>query len=176
MKKNIIKLTSIFVISLFYGCSGHALQDLVDGKSQKKPSDTSVEKVKDDKVISPSKNSALQSISPSTTASDDHKDYRYMQKNTNEWIENEWDPLTESNSTNEKNSNIDDNNKHKLLENDNNNSLSEDDNSSFTLQHYVDKAGNYIENREKRDANKTKKPSHKEMLDTLPGIGKSTKK
>lgn len=163
-------------VALFYGCSGHTLQELVDGDNRNKSSNTATAEAKITTLPSPSNNSTLQSISPSTTAGDDHEKYRYMQKNTNEWMENEWNPLTESNSSNEKNSNTSDNNKHKLLESDSNSSLRADENNTYTLQYYVDKASIYIENREKRDANKTKEASHKEMIETLPGIGKSTKR
>lgn len=165
-----------FTVVLFQGCSGHALQDLIDGNNHKTSSDISHETAKDDKVIAPSKNSALQSISPSATAGDDHEEYRYIQKNTNEWIEKEWEPLTEANTENEKKSNSDNNNKHKPIGIDSNASQESNESNPFTLQHYVDKARIYQKNKEKRDENKTKKPSHSEMIETLPGIGSSSKR
>ena len=135
---------------LFYGCSGSALQNPNDGKS------------------------ALQSISPSITASDAHEEHRVLQKNTNDWIKNEWEPLTESNNTITKSSNNYNTDTQNLVIDDKNQTLGEDGNSSFTLQHYVDKAGLYLENREIRDTNKTKAPSHAEQIDALPGIGTKT--
>ena len=163
-------LLSIFLISLFYGCSGHALQDLIDGdqadissaKEQTQPLKTA-----------PSQNEALNSISPSSTAGDEHEEYRYIQKNTNTWIEEEWTPLTEQNQS-DTNRNILDNNNTQIESN--TSSGNKDDNSSFTLQYYVDKAGLYLENKKKRDANKTKEPSHTEKINTLPAIGKSNKR
>ncbi len=176
MHSHIKKFITFFVIALFYGCSGHTLQDLVDDNSQNKSSNAATAEAQADKFPSPSNNSALQSISPSTTASDDHEEYRYMQKSTNEWIENEWNPLTENNLSDEKNSNTDDNNKHKIMKIDTNESQLDDNSSVMPLQHYVDKAGIYIENKEKRDANKTEKSSHSEMIETLPGIGTKSKR
>jgi hypothetical protein len=138
-------------VSLFYGCSGNAYSYPNDGNSAK---------------VSPSQNRALQSFSPSKTASDDHKEYRFIQKSTNEWIKNEWEPLTEGNNTITKS-------------NKNYNSVTQDPalegaNSSTNLQQYVDKAGLFIENKEIRDANKTKVPSHTEKISKLPGIEQRT--
>jgi hypothetical protein len=119
----------------------------------------------------PSQNSTLQSISPSKTAGDDHEEYRYMQKNTNEWIENEWEPLTEGNATVTKNGE-DNNTDTKSVTVSNEEEVTGDDNSSTGLQYYVDKAGVYLENKKKRDANVTKQPSHVDKVNAMPGIGK----
>ena len=149
-------LGSAILISLFQGCSGHSLQELLDGESST-----------DTKTVAPSQNKALNSISPSTTAGDDHEEYRYMQQNTNAWIKDEWEPLTESNTTTNEEKKVEElssANEHDLS--------SDDDNSSYTLQRYVDKAGLYLENKEKRDANKTKAPSHVDKINAMPGIGK----
>jgi len=116
-------------------------------------------------------NSALQSISPSKTAGDDHEEYRYIQKSTNEWIENEWEPLTEGNTTITKNSE-DNNSATEDVTNSNSEQAQIDDNSSTGLQYYVDKAGVYLDNKNKRDANVTKKPSHVDKVNAMPGIGK----
>ncbi len=159
------QITLISLVALLNGCSGHALQDLVDGNSQNKAD--KVQPVDDTTLPPPSQNRALQSISPSTTAGDDHEEYRYIQQNTNEWLEEEWEPLTENNSSDEKNSNIDANATVPFA---NDNNASAQDNS-LTLQHYVDKAALYLENKEKRDTNTTKPPSHTEKLNALPGIG-----
>jgi len=119
----------------------------------------------------PSQNSALQSFSPSKTAGDDHEEYRYIQKNTNEWIEKEWEPLTESNATVTK-SGEDNNTVTEDVTNGNIEQTQIDDNSSTGLQYYVDKAGVYLDNKNKRDANATKKPSHVDKVNAMPGIGK----
>ncbi len=150
----------MIIIGLLCGCSGHVLQDMIDEKSTNK-SDTKTP---------PSQNRALQSISPSTTAGDDHEEFRYMQKSTNAWIKNEWEPLTESNTTTLENSKNSTENEGKSADQTQNT----DENSSFTLQHFVDKAGLYLENKEKRDAIRTKEPSHAERIDALPGIGTKT--
>ncbi len=152
----ILKTVQFFIpltlsAGLFYGCSGNVLSHTSNGNSVKVP---------------PSQNSALQSFSPSTTASDDHKEYRAIQKNTNEWIKNEWEPLTEGNNTITKS-----NKNYSSITQD---AALEDSNNSVNLQQYVDKAGLFIENKKTRDANKTKAPSHTEKISKLPGIGNKT--
>ena len=138
-------------IGLFYGCSGDAYT-YADNVNRAK--------------VPPSQNSALQSLSPSKTASDDHKAYRHIQKSTNEWIKNEWEPLTECNNTITKsNKNYNTVTQEPALD---------DANSTANLQHYVDKAGLFIENRKIRDANKTKAPSHTEKISKLPVIEQKT--
>ena len=144
----------LFLIILLNGCSGHVLQDLVDGGTN------------DAAATPPSQNSALQSISPSKTASDDHEEHRIMQKNTNEWINGEWKIFTESNTstTEERQGNVENKTDDTVR--------TADDINSSGLQYYVDKAGIYLENKKRHDANRTKAPSHVEQIDTLPGIGK----
>lgn len=142
----------------FYGCSGHALQDLIDGGTEEEKQIKVTEKSQTSTAKTPSKNSALNSISPSATSDDEHVEYRYIQKNTNTWIEEEWEPLTEQNQSDTKSNTI---------ASDNNES-----NASFTLQYYVDKAGVYLKNKEKRDGNKSKETSHTEKIDKMPVIGK----
>ena len=154
----------LLLISLFQGCSGHALQDLIDGdKNATKQMDGTK-----DKKVAPSQNKALNSISPSSTASDEHDEHRHIQKSTNTWLEDEWEPLTESNTSTTNAVKADNN----ISEDDANQTISQDDNSSSGLQYYVDKAEVYFDNKEKRDANKTKVPSHTEKIDAMPGIGK----
>ncbi|MCJ7766131.1 MAG: hypothetical protein MUP09_09365 [Thiovulaceae bacterium] len=156
--RSVLFATSLTLsITLFYGCSGTALQNSSDGNSAKVP---------------PSQNRALQSISPSKTASDDHSGDRIMQNKTNEWIKNEWEPLTESNTNITKSSNSYSTDTEKTAVDDRNQTQNEDENGSSGLQHYVDKAGIYLENKTLRDANRTKEPSHTEKISTLPGIGK----
>ena len=155
----IIKI--VLTITLFLGCSGHFLQDLVDGKT----SDNSSSK---DHNAAPSSNSALNSISPTSTFDDRHEDERYT---LNTWKE-------ESNSTKQKiktdvtESNI----SHDQPSSTDELNSSDDDNSSFTLQHYVDELGTYLDEKEQHDENKTKVPSHHEKLESMPGIGTSKRR
>ncbi len=160
----------LLVMTLLQGCSGHALQDLIDGKSDTNtPSPTSNKTSSPSQKTPPSQNSALNTISPSNTASDDHEAYRHMQKNTNTWIDEEWTPLTEGKKS-VTNSDINGS------DTDDNSTIIDDENRSFTLQHYVDKAGVYMDNKKKRDENKTKCPSHLEKMNGMPVIGGSTKR
>ena len=172
LNKTVFPTVLILIINLFQGCSGHVLQDLIDGNTN----DSSSVKVEgsniDSKTVAPSQNKALNSISPSTTASDEHEEYRYMQKNTNEWIKKEWEPLTESNTSIEEEIN----NGNNISNNNMNETVTKDGNSSSGLQYYVDKAEIYFENKKKRDANKTKAPSHVDTVNAMPGIGKPDKK
>jgi len=165
---------TILISALFYGCSGHALQDLIDGKTtSKSSSEESAHVHKKPTTVAPSQNKALNSISPSSTSDDKHKDDRYMQKSIDEWIEKDWEPLTESNTSISKKQKNTSNEDNTTLIDESNSTRSVDDINSTGLQYYVDKAGIYLENKKRRDANKTKTPSHTEKLDAMPGIGKS---
>ena len=175
LNKTVLYTTLILVIGLFQGCSGHALQDLIDGNTNDSPSDKAEHLDTNSHTVTPSQNKALNSISPSTTASDEHEEYRYMQKNTNAWIEKEWEPLTESNTSIQKEKQAAIKTDNNITKTDTNESVSKDDNSSSGLQYYVDKAELYFENKEKRDANKTKAPSHVDTINAMPGIGKPDK-
>jgi len=160
---------SLLASALFLGCSGHTLQELIDGK---KENDSSSEKPSGDHAeayqVPPSRNSALNAISPSSTADESHQEYRYLQKSTDDWIEKEWEPLTEPpKSVTESNITAYDDN-----HNEENTSSIDGDSGTFTLQHYVDKTARYIENKKRRDANKSKSPSHTEKINAMPGIGK----
>ena len=169
MKKTVLYAGFVLTASLFQGCSGHTLQDLIDGNDTNgSSSEQVVQSNTDSTPVAPSQNKALNSISPSSTASDEHEEHRYMQKNTNAWIENEWDPLTQSNTSSKKVEKPE-----KVSEN---NMTNSDDLNSTGLQYYVDKAGIYMENKEKRDANKTKAPSHVDKVNAMPGIGKPDKR
>ncbi len=168
MTNTITLLTFTVALALLQGCSGYTLQSMIDGDSaERTASQSTLSSEQDSKIVPPSKNSALQSISPSTTASDGHTEHRVMQKQTNDWIKDEWEPLSESNTTTNEEKKLEE------LSSANESDLSsDDDNSSYTLQHYVDKAGLYLENKAKRDANKTKAPSHVDKINAMPGIGK----
>ncbi|MEN8146855.1 MAG: hypothetical protein ABFR02_04475 [Campylobacterota bacterium] len=160
IKRAIFYIGPIITISLLQGCSGHTLQELIDADKNSREATGSKSK-----KVAPSQNKALSSISPSATADNEHEEYRYMQKSTNTWLKNEWEPLTEGNRTTPK--------KDSLETVSEDNMANSDDINSTGLQYYVDKAGLYLENREKRDANKTKAPSHVDKINAMPGIGKS---
>ncbi len=145
---------SLLLINLLNGCSGHVLQDMVDGDTQ------------DAVTTPPSQNSALQSISPSTTASDAHEEHRIMQKNTNAWLNGEWKMFTESNTSAAEEGQGDVGNKT------DDTVRTADDINSSGLQYYVDKAGIYLENKKRHDANVSKEPSHVDKVNAMPGIGK----
>ena len=154
----------LLFVSLLQGCSGHALQDFIDGDKSTTRQTSELEDTK----VAPSQNKALNTVSPSTTASDENEEYRYMQKDTNAWIEDEWEPLTENNASAQKEDS------HATVSE--NNVTNSDDINSTGLQYYVDKAGIYMENKEKRDANKTKVPSHVDKVNAMPGVGKVDKR
>lgn len=101
---------------------------------------------------SPSENPALQSVSPALTASNKNAEHRILQQKTNAWIEEEWTPKVETNTTIK--------------------AQNEEKERPFTLQEYVDKAGVYLREKENEEAGKPKEPSHKEQMDALPVIGK----
>jgi len=158
-------LTATLTITLFYGCSGHTVQDLIDGKSDEQPSSEHPNNRQEEPApVAPSQNKALNSISPSSTSNDKHTEDRALQKGTDAWLKNDWEPLTEGNTSNDSNQSLKANSC---------NNRTVDDINSTGLQYYVDKAGIYMENKEKRDANKTKAPSHTEKINEMPGIGKS---
>ena len=129
---------------LLHGCSGHTLQDWADDTINDKPVQ------REEEQPAPSQNPSLNAISPSVTATS--KSDGAMQKNLDTWTEEEWTPKTEGNSTVQE--------------------TREDDNSSFTLQKYVDKAGVYLDEKEKEEAGKPKRPSHVEKMESMPVIGK----
>ncbi len=91
----------------------------------------------------PSQNRALNAVSPSGTHSNGS-----MQNAFDDWLKDDWKPTQK-----------------KIQEKEN---KKENNSSSFKLQDYVDKWEKY--NKEK--ALEPKKASHKEMLDTLPAIGR----
>ena len=104
------------LIALLQGCSGHALQDIIDGEQ---PSNKAATERK--KQPNPSQNNALNSISPS------HKTKAQegiLQKKSDAFIKDDWTPTIEKNSTIK--------------------TINEDESRDFKIQEYVDKAGVYI--------------------------------
>ena len=147
MKKESAVLTALL---FFSGCSGHGLQYLANETFnnkelhvEQKAEDAESTPVQAD--VPPSRNAALQSVSPSKTASSKGNDA--IQKNLDTWIEKEWTPTVETNES--------------IKE------MNTDKDRPFTLQEYADKAGIYMENQPESDT-----PSHTEELEKLPVIGK----
>jgi len=148
MLHSTLKLSmTVFTLTLLLslnGCSGHTLQDWADDTINDKPVQIEEEQP------TPSQNPSLNAVSPSVTATSQSDGA--MQKSLDTWTEEEWTPKTEGNSTVQE--------------------MHEDDNSSFTLQKYVDKAGVYLDEKEKEEAGKPKQPSHVEKMESMPVIGK----
>jgi len=166
----IILIHFALLSALFWGCSEHLLQDLINGRKSTPSSEHDKESKDSTYKVPPSKNKALNTISPSSTADDTDDRYRYLQKRTNSWITEEWEPLTQKKEgVTESNITIDDD-KHNDV------TSAHEENNNFSLQHYVDKAALYIENKKRRDENRSKVSSHLEKINTLPVIGTSKKK
>ncbi len=98
----------------------------------------------------PSQNSALKSISPSGSQKNTPS---AIQNSLDSWLRDDWEPAQKKNQEKEKSLHV----KEK-----------EKNSSSFKLQSYVNKWEKY--NKEK--ASEPKKPSHVEMINSLPAIGK----
>lgn len=138
MKNLYLLLLSVLLISLYSGCSGRSLQTLADEHFN----DNSTPK-QEKKIVNPSQNSALNSVSPSNKGNNSDG---MLQKNTDAFIEEDWTPTIEKNSSIK--------------------AINDDKQRPFKLQEYVDKAEIYID-AQKDDG----KPSHKEEMDKLPVIG-----
>ena len=162
----------ILTISLFQGCSGHALQDLIDGESNNDTSSNQEASAQNrQRSVTPSENSALNSISPTSTSDDKHQEHRFIEKSVKSWSSNsdKSDVKTEQSVTESNITKYDNNTSSEY-------NSTVDDNSSFTLQRYVDELGDYMDEKERRDANKTKAPSHTEKINAMPGIGKAKRR
>lgn len=125
MKNLYLLLLFAPLISLYSGCSGHSLQNLIDTHYN----DTSEQKQKE-KSVNPSQNSALNTISPSQSQNDGNG---LLQKKTDTFIKEDWTPTIEQNSTIKV--------------------INEDSSRDFKLQEYVDKAEVYLD--AQPDSNKT---------------------
>ena len=139
MKKFYLFFISILLIQAISACSGHTLQAYVD-----RYYNDNYEHKGDVKSVNPSQNRALNSISPSQPKNDG---YGLLQKKSDAFINEEWTPTLEKNSTIKK--------------------MNEEKGRDFRLQEYVDKARIYLE--AQPDSNKR---SHKEKMDSMPAIGK----
>lgn len=147
MVRESILLAALLVLT---GCSGHGLQDWADetfnhkeGAAQQTAQET--RDTPDPSTLYPSRNTALESVSPSTTASS--KGDGAIQKQLDTWVEKEWTPAVEANES--------------IKE------MNTDTKRPFTLQEYADKAEIYLKGRPEKT-----EPSHMEKLNQLPVIGK----
>lgn len=105
--------------------------------------------------VSPSQNSSLNAISPSTTATSEGGS---MQRSLDTWLKEEWTPLSAPSSGASASSSA--------------LTAQPEDNTPFTLQKYADKWKIYHENKEKMKEGKPKEASHMEMMQSLPVVGK----
>lgn len=121
--------------------------------------------------VSPSQNSNLQAISPSSTAVSEGG---AMQRSLDSWLKEEWVPLTTTPSQKEGiNPQIKSENGEKSVQSAGVAApVKEEDNTSYTLQKYADKWKMYQENKAKMNEGKPKEPSNIENLQKMPVIGK----
>jgi len=125
LKTHTLSFSLALLIALFQGCSGHTLQNLIDGDSENKQT-----KTEENTPVNPSQNSALNTISPTQRNNDGNG---LLQKKADNFIENDWTPTVEKNSSIK--------------------ATNEDKERPFTIQEYVDKAGVYLD--AQPDSNKT---------------------
>jgi len=160
-----IQLTLIlFAITLLSGCSGKniTLQDYADKWfNEKEVSENNISSndgensktVVLEKREKPKKNPAADIAWSSTSKADiRNKGEGSLQKSLDTWTKEEWEPAFEGDIN-----------------------QSEQDkaaNEHFTLQHYFDKAGKYMDKKERENEGKPKEPAHYEKMESLPVIGK----
>jgi len=75
-----------------------------------------------------------------------------MQQSLDTWTKEEWEPV--------------------FKDDENQTKAGEAAHEHFTIQHYVDKAGKYLDKKEEENAGKPKEPAHYEKIESLPVIGK----
>ncbi|MCK9371737.1 MAG: hypothetical protein M0P91_00955 [Sulfuricurvum sp.] len=119
-------------------------------------------------AVAPSQNSALQAISPSTTAVSEGG---RMQHALDLWLKNEWAPLTGSGTPADAASVSAPEVSHSSVPLKTENSASQEE-DTFTLQHYVDKWERYNENKKKQEESQKQEPSHIDVVKQIPIIGK----
>lgn len=102
---------------------------------------------------SPEMKSELNNVSPAATGK--VKEKGFIQNGLDEWLQNEWEPLTskDSNETNISSNNVS-----------NSSSITKE---RFKLQDYVDKWNDYQDARKEQP----KEPSHLEKVEEMPVIG-----
>ncbi|MFZ2891431.1 hypothetical protein [Sulfuricurvum sp.] len=116
--------------------------------------------------VSPSQNASLHTVSPNAPAASEGG---AMQRALDAWLKEEWAPLTQPKQVTTTTTMPDGKvvTETKMMEVPNT-----DINETFTLQKYADKWKIYQENKEKMNAGKPKDPSHIDMLNRMPLIGK----
>lgn len=116
--------------------------------------------------VSPSQNTSLHAVSPSTTAASEGG---MMQRSLDGWLKEEWSPLTKTVPVTTTTTMSDGKvvTETKMVE------VPEPvDNEPFTLQKYADKWKVYNENKAKMMEGKPKEPSNIDLVNSLPVIGK----
>ncbi len=116
--------------------------------------------------VSPSQNASLQTISPSNSASEGGA----MQRSLDAWLKEEWTPLTAT-PQNPEPKTVSESTPAASATPVPSAAVSQDD-EPFTLQKYADKWKVYHENKARMNEGKPKEPSHTEMMNTLPAVGK----
>jgi len=173
--KLILQFSLIFITTvLISGCNGKSftLQSYADAyfndknttseeaQHEVKVSDESAGQVKsssdlDDKTTNPAlKEGPGADIAWSSTYKKDKKTQGQgaMQKSLDTWTKEEWEPAFEGD--------VNQSEKDKAA------------NEHFTIQHYLDKAGKYLDKKKEENAGKPKEPAHYEKMESLPVIGK----
>lgn len=116
--------------------------------------------------VTPSQNKNLNVVSPNSTVENEDG---AMQRALDRWLKEEWTPLTEGEKVTTTKTMPDG----KVVVEEKTIEVSKaDTNETFTLQKFVDKWKVYQENKEKMNAGKPKDPSHIDMLNRMPLIGK----
>lgn len=116
--------------------------------------------------VTPSQNTKLQTVSPNSAEVGEDGP---MQRALDRWLKEEWTPLTEGEKVTTTKTMPDG----KVVVEEKTIEVSKaDTNETFTLQKFVDKWKVYQENKEKMNAGKPKDPSHIDMLNRMPLIGK----
>lgn len=116
--------------------------------------------------VTPSQNKNLNVVSPSITSESEDGP---MQRALDRWLKEEWTPLTQDQKVTTTKTMPDGKIivEEKIVE-----VPKTDSNETFKLQNFVDKWKVYQENKEKMNAGKPKDPSHIDMLNRMPLIGK----
>ena len=116
--------------------------------------------------VAPSQNASLQTVSPSSTAANEGG---AMQRSLDAWLKEEWTPLTaapagQTEKTPSNGGTVTTSSAVQTPE--------AKDDEPFTLQKYADKWKVYHENKAKMNEGKPKEPSHVDMMNSLPVVGK----
>ena len=128
--------------------------------------------------VSPSQNPSLRSVSPNATGISKEG---YMQRNLDQWLKEEWTPMTEGSPSSPVPSASAEQplsapsvstESAPTVPNVQITSPKVEESTPFTLQKYADKWKVYLENKEKMKAGKVQEPSHLQQMESLPVIGK----